>query len=307
MRMQLMGHLRSFLSRLAPRTIIDYMILLCLHPTSSPQLTISHVQQPTTVSGDVLLPLLIFTIVKSDLARLVSRTQCYHNAAFAGEEEWYCLINLMGCHASFWRMWILVLWVSRKALHKGPHPNRDDIPVDVPGSLRGRVEQGFDAIAGSTIKVISGVVDSSFNATYSAPTGDQSRVVKHGAVEIREWVLDCGFGAGDEGEGGGWGGAEEEHVHNARILRSFESMMGGNSGKARKNKLASMSLTGSTGTDGITLHLTFLTAPPLAPQLSTKGRLPHLHFEFDDAIKCWNSELSRCGNLSPAHHITKIA
>lgn len=43
-----------------------------------------------------------------------------------------------------------------------------DIPVDVPGSLRGRVEQGSDAIAGSTIKVISGVVDSSFNAIYSA-------------------------------------------------------------------------------------------------------------------------------------------
>jgi len=224
-----------------------------------------------------------------------------------------------------------------------------DIPVDVPGSLRGREEQGFDAIAGSTIKVISGVVDSSFNATYSArfyhlphlsicsdfsfasrftsaATGDQSRVVKHGAVEVREWVLDCGFGAGDEGEGGGWGGAEEEeHVHKARILRSFESMMGGNSGKARKNKLASLSLTGSTGTgatvasieavrngctrssscikvvgalsiiynlqlyhaaDGIALHLTFLTAPPLAPQLSTEGRLPHLHFEFDAAIKC---------------------
>ncbi|KAG2053798.1 hypothetical protein BDR06DRAFT_443970 [Suillus hirtellus] len=36
MRMQLTGHLRNYPSRLAPRTIIDYMILLCLHPTSPP-------------------------------------------------------------------------------------------------------------------------------------------------------------------------------------------------------------------------------------------------------------------------------
>lgn len=57
--------------------------------------------------------------------------------------------------------------------------------------------------------------------------------MEHRAVEVRKWVLDCGFGAGDEGEGEGWGGAEEEHVHNVRILRSFDSMMGGNSGKAR--------------------------------------------------------------------------
>lgn len=49
-----------------------------------------------------------------------------------------------------------------------------DVPVDAPGGLRGRVEQGVDAIAGSANKVISGVVDSSFGVLRSflpsAPT-----------------------------------------------------------------------------------------------------------------------------------------
>lgn len=67
-------------------------------PRASSPLTISPVQQSTTVSGDVLLPLLIFAVVKSNPARLVSHllfTQRYRNAAFAGGEERYCLINLM--------------------------------------------------------------------------------------------------------------------------------------------------------------------------------------------------------------------
>ncbi|KAG2093348.1 uncharacterized protein F5147DRAFT_779405 [Suillus discolor] len=92
-----------------------------------------------------------------------------------------------------------------------------DMPVDAPGSLRRRVEHGVDAIAGSTIKVISGVVDSSFNAIFaltlrftSAPIGDQSRVVEHGAVEVREWVLaDSEFGDDREWEGRGWAGQGE--------------------------------------------------------------------------------------------------
>jgi len=65
----------------------------------SPRLTLSHpIQQPTTVSGDVLLPLLIFAVVKANPPRLVSHllfTQRYRNVAFAGGEEGYCLINLM--------------------------------------------------------------------------------------------------------------------------------------------------------------------------------------------------------------------
>ena len=55
---------------------------------------------------------------------------------------------------------------------------RTTLPLDVPagtaGSLRGRVEQGVDVIAGSANKVISGVVDSSFGVLRSflpsAPT-----------------------------------------------------------------------------------------------------------------------------------------
>lgn len=49
-----------------------------------------------------------------------------------------------------------------------------DAPAGTPGSLRGRVEQGVDVIAGSANKVISGVVDSSFGVLRSflpsAPT-----------------------------------------------------------------------------------------------------------------------------------------
>jgi len=65
----------------------------------SPRPTIAQpVQQPTIVSGDVLLPLLIFAVVKSNPPRLVSHllfTQRYRNSASAGGEEGYCLINLM--------------------------------------------------------------------------------------------------------------------------------------------------------------------------------------------------------------------
>ena len=54
-------------------------------PTSSP------------VSGDVLLPFLIFSVVKANPHRLVSHllyTQRFRNQSFGGEES-YCLINLM--------------------------------------------------------------------------------------------------------------------------------------------------------------------------------------------------------------------
>lgn len=53
--------------------------------------------KPTPVSGDVLLPLIIFSVVKSNPAHLVSNllfTQRFRNQSVGGEES-YCLINLM--------------------------------------------------------------------------------------------------------------------------------------------------------------------------------------------------------------------
>jgi hypothetical protein len=49
------------------------------------------------VSGDILLPLIIFAVVKANPAHLVSQLlyiQRFRNRSFGGEEN-YCLINLM--------------------------------------------------------------------------------------------------------------------------------------------------------------------------------------------------------------------
>lgn len=65
----------------------------------SPRLTLSPAPQsaPTPVSGDVILPLMIFAAVKANPPHLVSHllfTQRFRNQAVGGEES-YCLINLM--------------------------------------------------------------------------------------------------------------------------------------------------------------------------------------------------------------------
>ncbi|KAG1722836.1 uncharacterized protein EDB91DRAFT_1174108 [Suillus paluster] len=280
----------------------------------SPRLTISPpVQQPTTVSGDVLLPLLIFAVVKSNPARLVSHllfTQRYRNAAFAGGEERYCLINLMAVVEFLENVDLKAVGVggvgvvSTADLTPIPIVRTTlppDAPADASGSLRGRVEQGVDAIAGSANKVISGVVDSSFGVLRSflpsAPTQTSHSTSGPDTGDAR-WNLPTGLlrresgfsiaslvpGREKKGEGKEEGqrelvevssrpgsirsiyvndeaevdgteeeseeeadeeegdeeeedeSEEEEPAHDARSIRSFESMMSGNSGKARKKK-----------------------------------------------------------------------
>ncbi|KAF9525927.1 hypothetical protein CPB83DRAFT_817737 [Crepidotus variabilis] len=133
---------------------------------------------PTPVSGDVLLPLIIFSVVKSNPPHLVSHllyTQRFRNRSVGGEES-YCLINLMAV-AEFLEnvdMAALGLGDSDKVISTAdltPIPlARSPVtadtalaPVDgTQSGLRGRVEQGVDAIADSANKVITGVVDSSF-------------------------------------------------------------------------------------------------------------------------------------------------
>lgn len=54
-------------------------------------------KEPTPISGDVLFPLIIFSVVKANPARLVSNllfTQRFRNSSIGGEES-YCLINMM--------------------------------------------------------------------------------------------------------------------------------------------------------------------------------------------------------------------
>ena len=67
--------------------------------TPSPRLTISPIppHTPTPVSGDIVLPLMIFAVVKANPPKLVSHllyTQRFRNQAVGGEES-YCLINLL--------------------------------------------------------------------------------------------------------------------------------------------------------------------------------------------------------------------
>ena len=54
-------------------------------------------KEPTPVSGDVLFPIMIFSVVKANPPHLVSNllfTQRFRNQSIGGEES-YCLINLM--------------------------------------------------------------------------------------------------------------------------------------------------------------------------------------------------------------------
>jgi hypothetical protein len=65
----------------------------------SPPRSVSPLPRPksTPVSGDILLPLLIFSVVKANPPHLISHllyTQRFRNQSVGGEES-YCLINLM--------------------------------------------------------------------------------------------------------------------------------------------------------------------------------------------------------------------
>ena len=160
-------------------------------PSSPPPSTLS---KPTTsstpVSGDVLLPFLIFSVVKFNPPRLVSHllfTQRFRTQVWAGSgEESYCLINLMAV-AEFLEN------VDLEALGLGPAPGVPQMGgvalspilgmrspgVDVVGSregggLRGRVEQQVDAIAVSANKVLTGVMDTSFGMLKSLLPGQEA-------------------------------------------------------------------------------------------------------------------------------------
>jgi hypothetical protein len=66
-------------------------------PTASPLKQVAPLPASTPVSGDILLPLLIFSVVKANPPHLVSHllyTQRFRNQSVGGEES-YCLINLM--------------------------------------------------------------------------------------------------------------------------------------------------------------------------------------------------------------------
>ncbi|ETW79165.1 hypothetical protein HETIRDRAFT_420333 [Heterobasidion irregulare TC 32-1] len=144
----------------------------------SPRLTISPPPSPTPVSGDLILPLMIYAVVKSNPQHLVSHllfTQRFRNQRFGGEES-YCIVNIMAVADFLENVDLKALGLGESEKKVMSTADLTPIPVTrvalgaqsptspqgVPARLRGRVEQQVDAIAGSANKVISGVVDSSF-------------------------------------------------------------------------------------------------------------------------------------------------
>lgn len=66
--------------------------------SGSPRSALPPPTSPTPVSGDIILPLMIFAVVKANPPRLVSNLlyiQRFRRQAASGGEEGYCLINLM--------------------------------------------------------------------------------------------------------------------------------------------------------------------------------------------------------------------
>ncbi|KAF8632079.1 hypothetical protein AX15_002055 [Amanita polypyramis BW_CC] len=156
----------------------------------------------TPVSGDVLLPILIFSVVKSNPPHLVSHllfTQRFRNQVVSGGgEESYCLINLMAVAEFLENVDLAALGLE------GPLPSAAELtPIPIVrspvvaaatvgagvgvggvggqeekrfgegglGILRGKVEQRVDAIAGSANKVLAGVMDTSFGMLKSLLPG----------------------------------------------------------------------------------------------------------------------------------------
>ncbi|EED81888.1 predicted protein [Postia placenta Mad-698-R] len=162
-----------------------------LQPTVS-----SRNASPTPVSGDIILPLMIFAVVKANPPRLVSNllyTQRFRRESASGGEEGYCLINLMAVAEFLENVDLAALGLGESegtvlsASQLSPIPvgrsvrfpgNEPPSPQIIQASLRGRVEQQVDAITGSANKVISGVVDTSFGVLRSLlPGQNQSQPI----------------------------------------------------------------------------------------------------------------------------------
>lgn len=146
-------------------------VVVSPHDSSPPH---PPLDKPTPVSGDILLPLIIFSVVKANPPHLVSHllyTQRFRNQISGGGEESYCLVNLMAVAEFLENVDLEALGLSGGESRVIGAGDLSPLPLITPEKvgfmseglrLRGRMEQQVDAIAGSANKVISGVVDSSF-------------------------------------------------------------------------------------------------------------------------------------------------
>ncbi|KXN87298.1 Vacuolar protein sorting-associated protein 9A [Leucoagaricus sp. SymC.cos] len=183
-------------------------------PPSEPKVE-SKLHKPAPVSSDVLLPMLIFSTVKSNPPHLVSNLlylqRFRHRNAYSsdvgggnGGEESFCLINMLAVAEFLEGVDLLALGLGSvddvtataeltPIISRSPKtptaptisitPKQGGTPIPsgiIEGAtFRGRVEQQVDVITGSANKVISGVVDSSFGILRSFLPQQQLQGVPH--------------------------------------------------------------------------------------------------------------------------------
>lgn len=176
--------------------------------TGSPHLVMSRPHTPTPVSGDFILPLMIYSVVKSNPPHLVSHllfTQRFRNERLGGEEA-YCLVNMLAVADFLENVDLAVLGLGGNAdvtsvADLSPIPvarvgAMASEPEGVPARLRRGVGEQVDAIAGSANKVLAGVVDSSFGVLRSLLPGQTpgAETSTSGAEVGEQYAARPGFG-----------------------------------------------------------------------------------------------------------------
>ncbi|KAI8985598.1 hypothetical protein BD414DRAFT_59587 [Trametes punicea] len=171
-------------------------VLTVSPPPEAPSRPLSPVSAPTPVSGDIILPLLIFAVVKANPPHFVSHllyTQRFRRERAAGGEEGYCLVNLMAVAEFLENVDLAALGLGEREKMVISTAELSPIPIGRAGSesgsprvpqasLRGRVEQQVDALAGSANKVLTGVVDTSFGVLRALLPGQASDAHPNGVA-----------------------------------------------------------------------------------------------------------------------------
>ena len=169
-------------SREPSETLLDDKV----SPTPEPSQPEDSRPSKTPVASDILLPFIIYTVVKANPPELVSHllyTQRYRMHTGQGGEEGFCLINLLAVVEFLENVDLAALGLSDSArvlsvadlsplplspaaaLFRGDGPGSSPTsPLSAAARLRGRVNQQVEELAGSANKVFTDVVDSSFTA-----------------------------------------------------------------------------------------------------------------------------------------------
>ncbi|QRV88906.1 nuclear receptor corepressor 2 [Ceratobasidium sp. AG-Ba] len=172
----------------APGTILPADV-----EAASPSPAPSIVVQPTAVSSDILLPVMIYTVVKTNPSQLVSHllyVQRFRSRSVGGEES-FCLINLMAVVEFLENVDLAVLGLasSEKVLSVAdltPIPLAEAVesaasashhPLDIIAAsikLRGKVNQVGEMAGSAAGKVLLGVMDTSMLALKGLLSGAEA-------------------------------------------------------------------------------------------------------------------------------------